>query len=307
MSLTIGCSWAQTYPAKTVRMVTGQAGGSPDFIARVMAQGVAGSLGQPMIVDNRATGIIPAEIVWKAPPDGYTLLVTSNSLWLLTLLQPAPFEPLNDFAPVTLVARAPNVLVVHPSLPVKSVRDLIALAKARPGALNYASSATGTTSHLAAELFGAMAKVNIVRVPYKGAGAATSDLLTGQVHLAFFTATSVMPHVRSGRLRALAVTSAQPFALFPDLPTVAASGLSGYESSATYAVLAPAKTPEAIIRRLNAEIVRCLKGNEARDKLAEAGVQAVGGSPRELLEDMNAEMQRMRTILQRGQVSATDR
>jgi tripartite-type tricarboxylate transporter receptor subunit TctC len=279
-------------------MVTGQPGGSPDFIARLMAQGVAGSLGRPIVVDNRATGIIPAEIVWKAPADGYTVLVTSNSLWLFTLLQPAPFDPLNDFAPVTLVARAPNVLVVHPSLPVKSVNGLIALAKARPGALNYASSAIGTTSHLAAELFKSMAKVQIVRVPYKGAGAATSDLLTGQVHLAFFTATSVMPHVRSGRLRALAVTSAKPFALFPELPTVAASGLPGYESSATYAVLAPAKTPAPIIERLNLELVRYLGTDQARERLAETGAQAVGSAPRELLEEMKTELARMRTIVQ---------
>ena len=281
-------------------MVAGQPGGTPDFIARVLARGIGPEIGQQIIVDNRATGIIPAEIVWKAPPDGYTLLLTSNVLWLLTLMQAAPFDPLRDFAPVTLLARAPNVLVVHPSLPVRTVTDLIALAKSRRGALNYASSATGTASHLAAELFNVMARVDIVRVPYKGAGAAVTDLLTGQVHLAFFTATSVMPHVRAGRLRAIAVTSASPFALFPDLPTVAASGLPGYESSATYAVLAPPATPEAIVRQLNGHIVRYLSTADARARFADAGAQVVASSPAELRDDMKADMARMQRIVARG-------
>ena len=217
----------------------------------------------------------------KAPPDGYTLLIDAASFWIGPLLQETPYDPVKDFAPVTLTDSAPNVLVVNPSLPVKSVKELIALAKARPGELNYGSSSTGSTPHLAAELFNMMAGVKIVRVPFKGSGPAVISLLGGQVQLMFATAGSVAPHVKSGRLRALAVASLQPSALAPGLPTIAASGVPGYEAVAFEGMFAPAKTPVAIIDRLNQEIVRVLNRAEVKERFFNAGVETVGSTPEE--------------------------
>ena len=285
------------FPVKPIRIVTGQSGGSPDMVSRVLAQGLAPRLGEQVIVDNRPTGNIPAELVSHATPDGYTLLVTSNVLWIGPLLQATPYDPVKDFAPVILATRAPNVLVVHPSLPVRSVKELIAIAKAKPGELNYASSASGTSSHLAAELFNYMARVKITRISYKGAGAATADLITGQVHLSFFTATSVMPHVRAGRLRALAVTSREPFSVLPELPTVAASGLPGYESSSVYAVFAPARTAEAIVTKLNREIAAVLNTQEANARFANIGAEVAMSSPQQLAEAMSTETSTMRKVI----------
>jgi len=266
-------------------------------VARLIAQGISGPLGQPVIIDNRSSGVVPAELVAKAPPDGYTLIGTSNVLWLVTLMQKTSFDPLRDFAPIALTNMAPAVVAVHPSLPARSVKELIALAKARPGQLNYSSSTNGTASHLAGELFKALAGVNIVRVAYKGAGLAINDIISGQVQMTFITATSVMPHVRSGRLRALAITSARPSELFPGLPTVAASGVPGYEATSSGALLAPAKTPEAIISRLNHEVVRFLGTPEARERLFGAGSEVVGSSPDELAAAMRVEMDRMRKVI----------
>ena len=288
---------AQDFPAKPIRIVTAGIGGSPDLVSRILAQGLPAQLGQPVIVDNRSSGLVPAEIVSRAAPDGYTLLVTSNAMWILTLMQSAPYDPVADFAPITLASMAPTILVVHPTVPAKSVKALIALAKARPGALNYASSTTGTASHLAGELFKIMAGVNIVRVAYKGAGLATTDLITGQVQMSFFTATSVLPHVKAGKLRALAVTSATPFELFPELPTVAASGLPGYEAISMYCAFAPAKTPEAVIARLNREMVQFLKTPAARSRLLNVGSEVVAGSPAQLAAAMKADIASVRKVI----------
>lgn len=304
MAMSAGTACGQNYPNKPVRIVTAGVGGSPDFVSRVIAQGISGPLGQQVYVENRSSGLIPAETVSRAPPDGYTLLVTSNSMWILTLMQAAPFDPATDFAPVTLACMAPSILVVHPSVPAKSVKALIALAKARPGELNYASSVTGTASHLAGELFKLMAGVNIVRVPYKGAGLATRDLISGQVHLSFFTATSVTPHVKSGRLRALAVTSATPFELFPNLPTIASAGLPGYEVTSMYAVFAPPKTPESIITRLNREIVQFLKTPAAKSRLVNAGSEVVANLPEQLEAAMKSDMARMRKLITQAGIRA---
>jgi len=286
----------QNYPNKPIRMVTGEVGGGPDYVARLIARGISGPLGQQVIVDNRPTGIIPADIVSKAPPDGYTLLVTSNVLWITPLLQNTPYDPLKDFLPITLATISPNILVVHPSVAAQSVKELIALAKAKPGTLNYASSSTGTASHLAGELFKSMAGVDIVRVPYKGASLATNDLISGQVQLAFFTATSVMPHVKTGRLRALAVTSAQRFARFPELPTVA-SALPGYESGAIYGVFAPAKTSRTIVNRLNQQIVQVLNTAEVKEKVFNAASEVVASLPEQLGTTMKSEIVRMGKVI----------
>jgi tripartite-type tricarboxylate transporter receptor subunit TctC len=268
----------QDYPNKPIRIVTLSPGGGLDFAARLIAQGVSGPLGQNVIVDNRGGPYLSGEIVANAPPDGYTLLVSSNNLWLTPVIQSnVPYDPVRDFSPITMVARSPSILVVHPSVPIKSVKELIALAKARPGALNYASGITGGADHLAAELFKAMAEVNIVRIAYKGSGPAILDLLGGHVQMQFGTAGAVAPHIKSGRLTALAVTSVKPFAAFPDLPTVAAT-LPGYEAVQILGVWAPAKTPVAVINRLNQEIVRAINSPEIKDRFLSSGVEVASGT-----------------------------
>jgi tripartite-type tricarboxylate transporter receptor subunit TctC len=219
--------------------------------------------------------------VAKAPPDGYTLLLASPSHAInATLYGKLPYDTLADFAPVTLVAELPNILTVHPSLPVKSVKDLIALARAKPGALNYGSAGSGSSQHLAGELFNSMARVNMVHIPYKGGGAVMVDLISGQVQVTFGSATS-LPHVRAGRAVALAVTTAKRASTLPDLPTIAESGLPGYEASAWYMVLAPARTPPAILDKLHAEIVRAMKLPDVRERFASQTIEPVGLPPAE--------------------------
>ena len=290
MALGVGVASGQNYPNKPVRIFTSEAGGGNDLIARLVAQGISGPLGQPVIVENRVV-IISIETVAKSPPDGYTLLLGANTLWSLPYMKDnVPWDALRDFSPITLVAITPNVLVVHPSLPVKSVKELIALAKARPGALNYSVGASGTAQHFAAELFKSMAGVNIVRIGYKGGGPATTALVAGEVQLAFNSASSVASHVKSGRLRALAVTSAQPSVLAPGLPSVAASGLPGYESVTLTGSFTPAKTPAAVINRLNQEIVRTLSRDDVKEKLLSAGVETVGNSPEQFLATIKSDM-----------------
>jgi tripartite-type tricarboxylate transporter receptor subunit TctC len=235
-----------------------------------------------VLVDNRPSGVIPGEIVSKSPADGYTLLVTGSSLWISPLLQSVPFDPVKDFAPVTLAATSPSVLTVHPSLPAKSVRELIALARARPGELNYGTSGQGSAPHLSAELFKSMARVDIVRVNYRGAGAALNDLLAGQVQMTFGTTSSVVPHIKSGRLRALAVSSAKPSALLPELPTIAASGLPGYESTSPATLFAPANTPRSVIERINRDTAQGLNRSDVKEKLFNVGLEVTASSPEAL-------------------------
>ncbi|MBI3067471.1 MAG: tripartite tricarboxylate transporter substrate binding protein [Betaproteobacteria bacterium] len=302
----LGASGAcgQGYPTKPIRIVTPGSGGGADFAARLIAPGLTAGLGQRVIVDNRPSAVIPGEIVSKAPPDGYTLLIYGPPFWIGPLLQKTPYDPVRDFQPITAAVRQPNILVVHPSLPVKSVKELIALAKARPGALNYASIATGSSSHLAGELFKAMTGVSLVRISYKGSGAALVALLAGEVELSFANAVSVMGAVRSGKLRALAVTTAQPSPLAPGLPTVAASGLPGYESVIITAVFAPAATPAAIIHRLNREIVAVLNKADIKEKFFNAGSEVVGSSPEELTATIKSEMSRMSKVIKEAGIKA---
>jgi tripartite-type tricarboxylate transporter receptor subunit TctC len=279
----------QSYPDKPIRIYAPQAGTSVDFVLRLVAETVTASLGQRMIVENR--GIIGVEIVAKAPPDGYSLINYTNPLWLMPLLRDnVSWDPVKDFSPISLTVSTPTVLVVHPSLPVKSVKELIALAKARPGELNYGSTSTGNANHIAAELFKSMAGVNIVRVPYKGGAQAVNDLVAGQVHLMFNSAGVAMPYVRSGRLRALAVATAEPSALTTGLPTVAAAGLPGYESTASTGLFAPARTPAAIINRLNREFVRTLQRAEVKERLFNAAIEVVASSPEQLAATIKSEM-----------------
>ena len=279
----------QAFPNKPIRIVTRAPGGGSDLAARTVAQGISGPLGQQVIVDYRGEGFLSAAYVAKSPPDGYTLLLGSTSLWIGPLLQKAPYDTLTDFSPISLTTRSPLLLVVHPSLPAKSVKELIALAKAKPGQLNYSTTSIGASTHLSAELFKAMAAVNIVRISYKTTSMQQADLLSGQVQLSFGSGPSMAVHVKSGRLRGLAVTSAEPSPLLPGFPTVAASGVPGYEFEAIDGILAPAKTPAAIINRLNQEMVRFLNSPEAKERLLPSGVEASGSSPEQLAARIKTE------------------
>jgi tripartite-type tricarboxylate transporter receptor subunit TctC len=282
--------YSQDYPNKPIRIVTSGVGGGNDFVARLFAQALAVNLGQQVIVDNRGSGVAPGQAVYQAPPDGYTLLIAANNLWTGPLLYKTPYDPVRDFAPITMPTRAPYILVAHPSLPVKSVKDLIGLAKARPGELNYSSTTTGSASHIASELFAFMAGLKIVRIPYKSSAQEAVDLVSGQVQLTFFDAGTATRFMRAGTVRALAVGSAQPSPLFPALPTVAAT-VPGYEAKPQInGVFAPARTPEAIIRRLNQEIIRVLNAPDVKEKLLSAGVETVGTSPEQFAAEIRSEI-----------------
>ena len=289
MVLAAGMVSGQDYPNKPIRIVTSGLGGGTDFVARLIAEGISGPLGQSVVVENRAN-ITGAEIGASATPDGYTLVVQGQALWIGPLLQKLSYDPVKDFSPITLTDRSPGLLSVHPSLPVTSVKELIALAKAKPGQLNYASTAAGSAGHLAGELFKAMAGVNIVWVPYKSMAVAVTDLLSSRVQMMFTSPSPVAAHINSGRLKALAVATAQPSPLLPGLPTVAATGLPGYEAASITVVFAPAKTPASIINRLNRESVRVLSTEVAKKKIFSIGAEAVGSSPQEAAAAIKSDM-----------------
>lgn len=295
-----GSAYAQNYPAKPVRLVAAGVGGGSDFAARLIGLGLAASIGQPVIVDNRpgAGGLIAGDIVAKAQPDGYTLLLHGSAIWLAPFVQEkVPYDPIRDFAPVTLAVSNANVIVVHPSVLARSVKELITLAKARPGQLNYGSGSIGSGAHLAAELFKSMAAVDIVRIPYKGAGLAVNALLGGQLQVMFPVLGSVLTHIKSGKLVALATTSAKPSALFPDLPTVGSAGLPGYESVSIFGILAPSETPDFIVSRLNREIIRVLKRPDVIEKFLNIGTEVVGSSPAQFSAVISSEMKRLGKLI----------
>lgn len=280
-----GSVQAQAYPTRPVRFIVPYVpGGGVDFVGRTIAQKLSETWNHPVVVDNRPGGgtNIGSELVARSAPDGHTLLVggVPNTV-NMTLYKKLPYDVVRDFAPVSRLTTAPNILVVHPSVPAKSVKELIALAKSRRGELTYASAGIGSSNHLSGELFRVMAGVDIVHVPYKGGGAAVTDLLAGQVSMYFGTTPSSVPFVRSGRLRALAVTSAKRSPAVPDVPTIAESGLPGFEQSAWHGLLAPSGTPQTIISKLNAEVVRILRLPEITERLATQGVDVVASSPAE--------------------------
>ena len=300
-----GIAAAQEYPSKPIRIITSAPGGGNDFTARLIAQGLTGGpLGQPVVVENRGGGALPGVAVLQAPPDGYTLLVAGSSFMIGHLLEESPFDPERDFSPVCLAATTPNIVLVHPSLPVKSVKELITLAKARPGELNYSSSAAGATQHLSAELLKSMAGVNIVRVAYKGAGPGLIGLVAGETQIMISTAPSSQPHIKSGKVRALAVTSAQPSGLAPGLPTVAATGLPGYEVTSVDTLFARAKTPTAIINRLNQEIARVLTREDVKQKFFSAGSEVVAGSAQELGAMTKSEIAKWGKVIKEAGIKA---
>lgn len=295
---TVGClllatcsaTLAQSYPAKPIRyIVPFAAGGGVDTLARMVGIMLNAAWNVSVLVDNRpgAGGNIGTELVAKSPPDGYTLLMTPNShAYNASLYSKPPYDPVKDFAPIGLVATSPYLLVIHPSLPVRSVKELIVLGKARPKELAYSSGGVGGGSHLTAELFKSMAHIDMVHVPYKGIAPAVIDLVGGHVSLSFSVVPPAIPHVNTGRLRALAVSSAARSTLFPELPTIDESGLKGYDAFAWYATLAPAGTPEAVISKLNSEIMKSLQAPDVKAKLASIGLQVQTSTPDEFARFM---------------------
>jgi tripartite-type tricarboxylate transporter receptor subunit TctC len=285
---------AQQYPARPIRMIIGfPPGGGTDIVGRIVGQRLSEVLGQQILPDNRggASGQIAAELTATAPPDGYTVMMAHiAAISILPSLYPKmPYDAARDFAPITLVAIGPNLLVVHPSVPVKNVKELVAFAKARPGQLHYASPGAGTVQHLAAELFKLQAKVDMLHVPYKGSGQSIVDLIAGHVHLNFDSVPPVLPHVRSGRLRALAVTSEKRFSILPDIPTVTEGGVPGFDMSTWWGLVAPAAVSKDIIARLQAETVKVLREPGVKEKIAFAGADTVGNTAAEFAAYIRSE------------------
>jgi tripartite-type tricarboxylate transporter receptor subunit TctC len=280
--------------------VTAEPAGGLDLAARLTAPALAANLGQQVIVENRggAGGVLAAQTIVRAPPDGYSLLFYGSAIWLAPFLRDSvPYDPVKDLAPVTYAVTSPNLLVVHPQLPVKSVRELIALAKARPGYLSYASAGGGGVQHLAAELLKATTKIDIVHIPYKGAGPVMQDLVGGQVQMFFAGMPPAMPHVRSGKLRALAVTTTTRSSAAPQVPTMEEAGVPRFDISNWFGYFVPSATPRDVIGRLNGEIVRALQQQDVREKLAGAGADALGTSPEELGSFMRAESRKFEELI----------
>jgi tripartite-type tricarboxylate transporter receptor subunit TctC len=289
---------AQEFPSKSVRIIASQAGSSGDFVARVVAEGLTKALGQQVIVDNRGGGVIAGDLVAKSPADGYTLLLYGNTLWLLPLMRKQiPYDPHRDFVPISRAARGVNILVVHPSLPVKSVQDLVALARARPGELNFSSAAPGTMNHLAAELFKYMAKINIVRISYRGSPSAMNAVMTGETQLMFSPAAPALSAIKAGKVRPLAVSTLDRSPRYPELPTMEEAGLKGFEAVSYHGIFAPARTPEAIVARLNQEIVRVLLRPEIQKRLSGIGVEAAGSTQQEFATMIREEVDRMGKVI----------
>lgn len=286
---------AQTYPSKPVRMIVGfPPGGSTDIMARLISPGLSEAFNQQFVIDNRpgANSNIAAELAARAPADGYTLLVVSASFSTNVSLYPKMgYHPVRDFAPITRIAAVNNVLLVHPTVPARNVKELVAIAKKKPGEITFATSGSGSTSHLAAELLKTrVGGLDTVHVPYKGVAPALVDLISGQVHALVSTMPSATPHIKSGRVRALAVASSKRAAGMPEIPTFQESGFPDFEASAWNAVLAPAGTPDEIVKRLNAAIVKIVQSPDIRAKLAARGAEAVGDSPEQFGRYLEAEV-----------------
>jgi tripartite-type tricarboxylate transporter receptor subunit TctC len=300
--LIAGSACAQVYPSKAIHMIVAfPPGGIADFAARSVSGGLSDAFRVPVVVENRpgAGGSIGADFVAKAAPDGYTVLVTSISHTINpAFLKKLPFDTLSDFAPVMMIADAPNLLVLHPSVPARTLAELIDYARAHPGALTYASSGLGTSTHLCGELFRQMAKVDVVHVPYKGGGPAVADLLGGQVQMMFATLPTVLEHVRAGRLRGIATTGAQRFAGAREFPTMAEAGLPGYDVSAWTGMFAPARTPRAAIDRVAAETAKILRSPAIRERLLTQGAEAAVKMPDEFGAFVDSELRKWQQLVQ---------
>ncbi len=283
-------------------------GGGTDIVGRMVAQKLSETFGQTVVVDNRggATGNIGTEIVARAAPDGYTVMmgnVAPNAI-NVSLFAKIPYDPVNDFEPISLVALTPNILIVHPSLPAKTVKEFIALAKSKPGALNYSSAGIGSSSHLAPELLAMMTGIEVVHVPYKGGGPGMVDLMSGQMQFMMTTTPAAMPHVKSGKLRALGVTSAKRSQSLPDLPSIAEAGVKGYEVSTWYGVLAPARTPKTIVTRLHGEIIKLLAVADTKEKLLAQGFEPVGSTPDEFGAYIKSEIAKWAKVIKTAKIKA---
>ena len=305
LALAAGSAAAQTYPAKTVRMVVGfSAGGSTDVTARMVAQRLTEAWKQQVIVDNRpgAGGNIGAELVAKAPPDGYTLLVATTGVMGVNhkLYKTLPYDALRDFAPITQFGSLPLILVIHPSLPARNVKELVALAKARPGELSYASSGVGGTTHMTAEIFQMLAGVKIVHVPYKGSGQALIDVIGGQVPIAFDQITSSYPHVQAGKLRMLAISSARRFPTLPNVPTMDEAGVKGYEADSWNGLAAPAGTPRDIINRIQSEVARIVHQPDMKERLLKDGIEPIGSTPEQFAGHIRNDRAKWEKVIERA-------
>jgi tripartite-type tricarboxylate transporter receptor subunit TctC len=302
LCLFAGQALAQSYPVKAVRVIVPYPpGGGNDTLARLFAAKLSERTGQPFVVENRpgAGAMIGTEAAAKAPADGYTILLSSIATHALSpnLYARVPYDPVKDFAPITLLGIAPTVLVVYGDLPAKSLADLVAAAKAKPGSLAYASGGNGTPPHINAEVFKSIAGVDLLHVAYKGGGPALADLMAGRVHVMLDTAASAMPHVRSGKLRALAISGARRSPEYPDLPTFAEAGLPHYDTNAWYSMHAPAGTPAEVIRRLNGELVAILKDPDILARFKQLSTEPVGNSPEEFAAFVRAELDKYARII----------
>jgi tripartite-type tricarboxylate transporter receptor subunit TctC len=295
---------AADYPARPVRLVVSFApGGSVDMVARLLAAKLAERWAQQVVVDNRAGagGNVSAELVARAQPDGYTLYLCSASLVVNPgLYARVGYDPVRDFAPVSLVATVQSVLVAHPALPAKSVKELIALARSRPGQINYASTGSGTSGHLIMELFKTMAGIDLLHVPYKVIGQAQADIISGQVSLWFPTAPGALPHIQAGRIRALAVAGARRSDALPGVPTVAEAGVTGFDAATWYPLLAPAGTPRAIVDKVHRDLLQVLGQPDVRERLAGAGIEIVGSSPEELARHIRSEIPKWARVIKQS-------
>lgn len=308
LELGVAGASAQNYPARSIRMITPSSPGSGvDIVARIVGQKLSEALGQQVVIDNRAGAgaNLGAEIAAKAPPDGYTLFMGTPAHAInSSLYSRLNYDLVRDFAPVSLVTTGQYILVVHPALPVKTVRDLIALARARPGELNYGSGGNGNATHLAVELFGSLAKIRMTHVPYKGSGPAITDLIGGQVQLMFANLTAGLPHVKSGRLRALGVTGAKRSPTIPGLPTMQEAGVPGYIVTSYYGVLVPIATPQEIVARLNREITKVMRLPGMRERLAGEGAEPASSTPADFAAFIKAEIAKWATVVKDARISA---
>jgi tripartite-type tricarboxylate transporter receptor subunit TctC len=298
---------AQTWPAKPIRyIVPFPPGAFNDSLARIMSAELPKALGQPVLVENRPGGntIIGTEAAAKSPPDGYTLFGAALPFAVIQSLYRTSFDVTKDFVPITLAGTTPNLLVANPNVPISNVRELIAAAKAKPGGLNYASTGNGTSNHLSFELFKAMTGTAITHVPYKGSAPAVTDLIAGQVQLMFDNTPNVLPHVRAGKLKALAVSSKKRSPLAPEVPTVDESGVPGYEVNVWFGILAPAGTPRDIVARLNAEMVKVMRSPEITDRFAKAGVEVAASTPEFFNEFLKSEVARWAKVVQDANIKA---
>lgn len=298
---------AQSYPSKPIRLVVPLApGGGGDLVARLIAQKISEPLGQSVVVDNRPGGstIIGTELVARSQPDGYTLVMATSSHGINPSLYKLPFDPVKDFTGVCFIATAPMMLTLHPSVPAKTVSELIAVAKANPGKLNFGSSGTASIVHLAGELFNLSAGVKTVHIPYKGTGPALIDLLGGQIDMMFASPVPTIPHVKAGRLRAIAMASLQRSRAMPELPTVAESGFPGFEAATFFVVLGPANMPAAVVNRLSTEMIKASQLPDVRDRLSTEAAVVVGGTPQQAIAHIESEIARWAKVVKATGIKA---